>query len=182
MTPAEPVWMVAEIVASAARMMRDQRRKRAERRRMAALLPARPGWAMHPLLAGFAGPPRREPEQLPDLLYARVQATLAEFSRRRDVLLTDRTVAARAVAGERALSWQIVGREVTVIENNRPLFRARWSSLEGGWRLFWTRNSERWWPHVNGSHLSIGSFESCVREVEQDPCDCFFPSGTQLQN
>jgi hypothetical protein len=182
MTPADPVWFVAEILASAARMMRERRRRRIERQRLDNLLPGVPGWAMHPLLGRLAGPPQREPERLPDLLYARVQAALVEFSRRRDILLTDRSAAAKAVAGERILSWQVEGRDVTVIENHRPLFRARWSSLEGGWRLFWTRNSERWWPHVNGSHLSIGSFESCVREVEQDPLLCFPPSETQLQN
>jgi hypothetical protein len=182
MTPADPIWLLAEVLASVARMLREQRKQRAERRRVASLLPARPGWARHPVLARLAGPPRQEPEQLPDLLYARVQAALMDFARRRDVMWTDLARAAGAAPDERALNWQVVGREVTVMESNRALFRAEWSSLAGGWRLFWTRNSERWWPYVNGSHLAIGSFESCVREVERDPRRCFPPSETQLLN
>jgi hypothetical protein len=181
MTPADPIWLLAEILASVARMVREQRRRRAERRRMAALLPGGSVQLRRRLLAGLAGRPRREPEQLPDVLYSRVQAALMEFSRRRDMRLTDHRVARQAVAGERALSWNVRGREVTVRESRRPLFRAVWSSHEGGWRLYWSRDAARWWPYANGSHLSIGSFETCVREVERDPRSCFPPAEAPLK-
>jgi hypothetical protein len=182
MTPADPVWLLAEVLASVARMVRDHRKRRAERRRMAELLPGGSFLRPHRLLAGFAVRPRIEPVQLPDILYSRVQAAMIEFSRRRDTLQTGRSVEGGLTPAVNGLNWQVSGREVTVTESTGPLFRAVWSSLEGGWRLYWARSEERWWPYVNGSHLSIGSFETCVREVERDPRGCFPPSETTVQN
>ena len=173
MIPTDPIWLLAEVAASLARVFREFREKRAERARVSGLLP--PGQSPAYLaVANWLSPAvKPEPDRLPDPIYARVQASMLEFSRKRDMTRTDRSIPEGSFPGGDAVSWQIDGREVVVRESGNPLFRATWSEREGGWRLFWARNAERWWPYVNGSHLSIGSFEACVREVERDPRSCF---------
>ena len=173
MTPADPIWLIAEILASLGRFYREARARREERKKVEGLLPRKSLMSPRALYLLGMGEPKVEPQQLPDNLYSRVQSSLTEFSRRRDMKRTDRAVATGAFASSDAIRWSIQGREVSVEEESRPLFRAVWSKLEGGWRLYWTQSSGRWWPYVNGSHLSMNSFENCVREVERDPRGVF---------
>lgn len=170
MGPADPLWLLAELLSALARAWRTQR-ERATRKR---LLP--PGaitglernqtFAAHRDGIGF-GPAGHEPATLTDPIYARVQAAMLQFALRRS--------AARG-ASTSSVSWVVDGRTVTAHESGRPMFRAVWSALQGGWRLYWSRTPDRWWPYAPMTHLAYNSFESCVQEVERDPRGCF--SGT----
>lgn len=96
MTPADPVWLIAEILASLGRFYSEARARRKERKKVEGLLPRELLFSDRVLFPLGMGPPRSEPQRLPDVVYAKVQSTLTEFSRRRDIKRTDRALAVGA--------------------------------------------------------------------------------------
>jgi hypothetical protein len=177
MTPADPLWLIAELLSAVARAFREKRELAARRRALlnGTRVPAgNIGDGFAPDLGPGWNARGREPAALSDPLYSRVQAALLGFAMRRTQGATTPRQTEAVVRGNGpAISWNVDGREVVVRENGTPLFRAVWSKVEGGWRLYWSRTPDRWWPYAPLTHLSFGSFERCVQEVERDPRGCF---------